>query len=326
MREHVRRTGSPETFDALFQGTISKTDKFEILCDIDVDRKRRGDGSLAPCPMCVPNKFLRGRLCWFYELQVAAVIGHCCADKETAAEAQRERTARTRRDREEDFLLDAVPRIPRNLEVIRRLRPRAAESDRLFRKFRRDAAAIQKMLRRVTKAGEELVVAEHLSQSAGSEGPAGHRGQQGGIQTRDISFGPLEGLTAVSSRFDPLSELDAIEASLERFNQGDGDEAAVEFIAKLDETSRTSCYRELLTARECYAKLIADLVDFGRFFDPDNLRRLHDWGSHAENPIQMTVEQRQYQGNRTVVFSALGRSRSALVPGAPLYDTILGWL
>jgi hypothetical protein len=65
---HVKKTGLPETFPGLHPGSIAKTERFLLLTRFEIDRRRRPAGNLAPCPMCQPNKYLRGSLIYIYPI------------------------------------------------------------------------------------------------------------------------------------------------------------------------------------------------------------------------------------------------------------------
>src|SRR5687767_14873007 len=98
VRDHTRRTQQPETFPGLHPGPLPRTAQFIKLARIEVDRMKRPALDQVPCPMCQPNKFLKGFLVYFPELEAAAVIGHCCAVKEAREAADREYAQRSRRD------------------------------------------------------------------------------------------------------------------------------------------------------------------------------------------------------------------------------------
>jgi hypothetical protein len=96
--EHIAKTGEPETISDLFQEKIHKTESFEIMRDITIDKKKRPNGNMVSCPMCGhSNQFLKGYLCWFSELQFVAIIGRDCAGHEALAEAKRNYKSKLRK-------------------------------------------------------------------------------------------------------------------------------------------------------------------------------------------------------------------------------------
>src|SRR4051812_9426174 len=136
VRAHVATTGQPETFVDLHLGPIRKDEPFHKLAQIEIPRLRRPAGDMAPCPMCQPNKFLDGWLVHFFEFRAAAIIGHCCAAAATKAEADREWAERQARDREESYLLEALPRLPDWLNTTSLARAACEEAQRFFRALR----------------------------------------------------------------------------------------------------------------------------------------------------------------------------------------------
>lgn len=138
-------TGQPELIPALEHGPIPKGSKYSVLRKVHIDRKKRPNRDLAPCPMCTKNRFLHGSLVFLYELGVSAVIGHCCADHVDIAE--REYKAWRLQHWQEDYLLAALPYVFEKIETINQLRPFAEELQRIYRKIRRDAPAFHGTLR-----------------------------------------------------------------------------------------------------------------------------------------------------------------------------------
>jgi hypothetical protein len=172
---HIRRTGQPETFPGLHRGPIAKTEPFLLLKKFEVDRRKRPGGDLAPCPMCQPNKYLRGSLIFLPDLRAVAAIGHCCADKENLAIADRKYRERIARDSEDDYLIAHIPLIPAYLSVVERVRPAAREAERIYRSFRNAGAPFQRPLRLVKKVGGLLALDEQIRVPADGTGPAEFR-------------------------------------------------------------------------------------------------------------------------------------------------------
>ncbi|MRG66113.1 hypothetical protein GH789_12585 [Rhizobium pusense] len=83
-REHIKQTGSPETFD-----NVSMVRPFDmegaILMsgDIDVPLDKREDEAMVPCPLCRPSspKFRIGRMAWFPSDKTVLFIGNACAKR-----------------------------------------------------------------------------------------------------------------------------------------------------------------------------------------------------------------------------------------------------
>src|SRR5258708_3269815 len=71
---HIRQTGQPETFPGLHPGPIAKTEPFLLLRPFEIHRRKRPKGNLAPCPMCQPNKYLRGSLIYLPDLELLLLL------------------------------------------------------------------------------------------------------------------------------------------------------------------------------------------------------------------------------------------------------------
>lgn len=212
---HIRRTGQPETFEGIHPGPLPKDSPFQKLTPFKIKATTRQDGQYAPCPMCTPDKFLSGFLIWLPELQAIAAIGHCCAGKDVLAAADREYEARTRRDREDDYLLAVLPCIPQRLSALATMEPAAKEALRLYREIRR-ADAFQALLRHEKVAhGGRLFLVEEIKGEIASMGPVGFRGRDhGSLNIREIDFGFMRGMIALTSDFNPVRELERIRKTI----------------------------------------------------------------------------------------------------------------
>jgi hypothetical protein len=223
---HIRKTGQPETFPGIHPGPIAKDEPFIKLMSFSIEGKARLQGDLAPCPMCRPNKYLHGFLIYLLRLKAVAAIGHCCADKETLAAADREFKARQTRDSEEGYLLTNIPLVPSRLRAAENVRPSANEALRVFRHFRRDGAEFRRALNFVKKQVGRLTLSEVIDGETAAYGPAGF-GRHGAAQTRDIEFGILSGIMALNADYNPVAELDRISQALRPHDRGTSEEAAL---------------------------------------------------------------------------------------------------
>jgi hypothetical protein len=289
---HLKRTGQPETFPGLYYGHIARDARFTIVRKITIDRRKRPDGDMAPCPRCgCGDKFLEGALAHFPSLQCCAVVGHCCADKTIGAEADREYQRRTAREQAEDFLLSAVPLVARKLDILCKMAPAAGEALRVYRKFRKEASKIQRHLRALNRSGGVLRVAERARDRAHFE-------------THDRVFGPLEGTTALISKYDPVRELEAIRMLLADYAGGTTAEATFNYIVSLtaDEDRRLDAHARLRAADQIWDKFSARLRDFRRFWARDNLERLDAYGAHPDSPFSFQATYELVQGRPRVTF------------------------
>jgi hypothetical protein len=264
---------------------------------------------MADCPMCTPNRFLSGALVWLPELQCCAVIGHCCADKEARDEAEREFKQRTKRDYEEEYLLRGLPLLPQKAAVLTQLRPAAEETRRLFRKLRREVPTVQKHLRDLkTRKGGHLILYEILSgaeDEMGSDyvGPSGFRGRGGSeVNSRDIEFGILAGMTAVTQDYNPVKDLDEIQRALESLGDLPTEEAVMDFICAMDERRRSAAVAILQMIDKRHARFVEKVADFTRFFTDENIARIHAYGTHTLNPFSIEAKLENVYGQRRLTI------------------------
>lgn len=304
VRDFVRKTGRPEDHPDLCYDDIAKNEPFIKLCPIDVDAKQRPEGDRVDCPMCTPNKFLSGFLCWFFEKQFCAVIGHCCADSETGAEADRRYRAETKKRHEEDYLLLALPLVLPKLHAIGLMKPSAVEALRLYRLLRK-SKAIHVTLRDIARDNGRLRLQQRLEDIKTADGPAGYR--RGNPQFREIDFGPLHGLIATLVEYNPVKELEWIERTLASLSLERGDEQeAMNFICRLDDKLRHVSYHLLMGVDDKFEKFRERLADFVSFFGSENLHRLRQWGGHEVNPTPIQVIEKKASGRRHVTISGRG--------------------
>lgn len=306
VRQHIARTGQPETLAALHQGPIRRDEPFHKLAHIKVPQEKRPNSDMAPCPMCRPDKFLDGWLVHFFELGAVAFIGHCCASHETRAEADREWAERQARDREEGYLLPTLPQLPQWLDTLDLVRPPVEEARRVFRAFRSEGATFYGALRAIRATGGRLVVTEVMRQAVAG-GPVGLRTQGSSVQTRDVDFGILAGQTAVLSDYNPVRALDEIAAKIAPHVQP-SEEAALNYIVDGGAARRAAVYTALRKAAREFAALTAGLDDFRTFFTAANLTRITEWASHPDSPVgfRARLAQPNAAGERSLTFEASG--------------------
>ena len=260
---HIRQSGQSETFPGLHPGPIAKTEPFLLLRPFEIDRRKRPEGDLAPCPMCQPNKYLRGSLIYLPDLKAIAAIGHCCADKDNIVAASREYRERTTRDVEHDYLLAHIPLIPAQLSVLQQVRPAARAAERIYRDFRRAGRPFQRPLPLVKKSGGLLALEEQMQTQAEAAGPAAFRSR---VNIQKIEFGFLRGMIALTSDYNPVRELDQIAASLRPHSYGKTDDALLDYVAMLEPPSRHAAFVQARQAGINYSKFQRRIADFCDFF------------------------------------------------------------
>ena len=282
----IATTGAPEDVAAPHPGPIAKGEPFLIVRELSIPRGRRADGRMAPCPMCQPNKFIEGRLVWFSALEALAVIGHCCADRVTRLAAEREFRAREAKARAEDYLLATLPGLPAIRAEQAALAPRVAAAHKLHREFRHSGAAFQRALRQATRNGGMLTVAEVLGPRMAG-GPAGVRTAGSTVETRDVSFGMLSGMSMVAANCRLADKFAGTVTSLAALPEIDDEDAALAWLVQLDDKTFVARERNLRSIVNGLAQVAADLEDFVRFFSVANAGRITAWGSHRDAPVPM---------------------------------------
>jgi len=325
VRAQLKEHNQPELIRELRHEAIARTEEFDILCEVSIDPSKRPEQDFAPCPMCQPNKFIRGRLCYFPRLNCCAIIGHCCADKKQRDSAEHRFREASNRNWQEDFLLEALPLIPRKLEVIAATRGKAVEALRLHKKFRKDAHRLMQLLREISKnhGGRLQVQFEVESKAAVNERVTSGRFERL-VDMND--YGVLSGLTALRANYDPVLELNDIESVLRVIEVGVESEFVMNYIIAMDVKHREWTYTVLndIDSRR-WRNFTLKLDDFCSFFDSENLVRLARWGEDSKNRNQVYVVDRMLNmGVRQVELYGAG-SRTALSPGPQLSIPIPAW-
>lgn len=304
--DHIRKTGAPETFVGLYGGKIDRDARFFILRKVLIDRHKRPNGDKAPCSRCgCDDKFLDGALAWFPDLQFCSVIGHCCAAKEHVDEAEREYKWREKRDKDESYLLENLPKLYRKAAALDALRPSAAEARRIYRQFRHEMRELHQHLREIkSRRGGQLTVAQILRDTETDSdyfGPAGFKGRgPREIESRDIELGVICGLTAVEKNYDPLKAIDEALRVIDSYEMRFTESAALNFITRMDEAKRHAAVHIVKLADRHYSNISQKLSDFWSFFSRGNIELLHIYGTHPDGPLAFEASY-QSDGERTLV-------------------------
>lgn len=308
---HVKETGEPETFKGLFRGKIPRDAEFKRLRPFSIDRVKRPNADMAPCPRCGQNdKFLHGDLAWFPKHQYCAAIGHCCAGHEALAAAEREFKWRQKRDHQESYLLAGLPLIEAKLSVVRSIRPQCAEALRVYRQFRKEAPQLHGILRQIKEQyGGHLMVTTVLRDSDDETeaddytGPAGFRGRgRHQVETRDTDLGMMTGLVALHRDFNPVKDLEYIERQLLAFGITPTEEEAVELIVNMSEKEKTAAVAFLQSADKKFAQLAARLAEFWSFFSADNIALVQRYADHRDSRIYVQARHQTANGRTVVRF------------------------
>lgn len=144
-REHIKQTGSPETFDYVTMIGPRDVDGTVLLSgEIEVPLDKREDEAMVPCPLCRPNspKFKTGRMAWFPTERTVLFIGNKCARRHMGLEYEvadkrfkKEAGARLLAD-----TLEAIQeRAPELLIFAEKMLPVAAALEKTKKQFQADA-------------------------------------------------------------------------------------------------------------------------------------------------------------------------------------------
>lgn len=308
----IGQTAAPELCDDLHKGPISNREPFQILAPVSIARGRREDGSKAPCPMCSPNKFYEGKLVYFPRLKSVAVIGHCCAASDVRQEAEAQYRREQALERAQDFLVTEVPKSASRVAELKSALPVAEEAQRVFGQMKSRAGYYVNLLRRATKGSGRLGVDEVVERRG--DGPRGLRAAGSTYDTRTIDIGEVRGRIAFATKFMPADELAAVvEVFLRYAAHDEGD--ALEKVVTMREEDRIDAESSLAGAISRFEKVLADLTEFRLFFDPENVRRINEWGSHpsAQYRISIDCRRRHRIANRVVIDLAGGPRGAGIV-------------
>jgi hypothetical protein len=288
--QELKDHAQPEKIEALYRSAIPKDVEFFIIRPITLDGKKRPEGDNAPCPMCTPNRFLSGALIYIPSMQCCAIIGHCCADKDAQAKADREYKIRHQRDHEENYLLRCLPLVAARMDVLENLKGSATEAQRIFRRFRKGVPRIHEQLRRTKHQFHghlrlsEIIRGGEDDERTDYVGPAGFRGRGStDIETREIDFGLLSGTIAVNADYNPVKELETITRQLASIDPLPTEEAALNFICEITIEQRRAAVAILEGVDWGVERFVDRLRGFEQFFTADNASILKTFGDSPHN-------------------------------------------
>ena len=287
--DHIARTGQPETHPELFRGRLDKAESFIQLKKLEIDTRRRPEGDLAPCPRChSQNKFKEGWLVYLPERGAVAVVGNECATGEAQAAAQREREVREQRVRDEDYLMDAVPQLPKWLDAAAALMTVAEPAANFARQFRSEGKEHFERLKAARANGGQLSVTQVLDRDA--NGPRGIRTAGSTYDTVEHHIGSLLGAALINPRFDPVRDLREVSEAIKPHVQADA-EAAFYYVADMEEVQRNRLAADLKAVARKGASVAAALIECRQFFSEVNVRTLAAWGEHPfqDRPVSVLL-------------------------------------
>lgn len=302
--QHVRNSGEPENFPSIAMTKPKPDSRPVFLRRFSIERKRRSDRDMAPCPICSPAspKYLHeGYLTWYPDECVIRAIGPECGDTVFGgtqyAEAKAAFDLVERERLAVEFLQKNLPKALSILVALRSLEDAAEEAERLHGQLRKDGPRIHARLRQIKSAGGAIgvsIVREKTRKrnDARSVGPRGFGKADSDYDSTEEVFGHLPDTTALLAKFEPRAELqELIYALLELPQIQSGDEAffwACDASESLDRLE--AAVGKLRGCAGGYVRLADRLDRFAEFFSVTLFAQLHRWGQHEENTFDLAAE------------------------------------
>lgn len=305
-QEHVKATGSPETFADIDNTHPTSVDGAEILCNFRVNRTRRAERDLAPCPICSPSspKFLEGCLVWYPAEAVIRAIGHECSAKIDADWHKRKQAFKAREEQEarEKFLFENLHQVP---ELTKRLSEEisiASKHRKIWAEFRKRCPAITQDLRREMASGR-LIVRRARSEAL--------EGVVKGSKYYEETVGYVIGQTAVKSNFDHHTKYLPQIKALALVGHGADPESAGLAICEMTSVEMKVVEKTIKRSRRTLEELERINSDFKSFFLPDNIKKINKWaaylpqGSRFELSVIQSSKRLQVDGDVPFEFFSL---------------------
>jgi hypothetical protein len=298
--DHVREKGEPESFLGICRTKPPRDSRPIFLRRFDIDRKKRRDGQMAPCPICSPNdpKFLHeGYLVWYPDEEVIRAIGPECGDtvfggtayaeaKETFDRAERERRA-------VGFLEKNLRKALAMVVALEAIRPAATEADRLYAELKRRAPNAQQVLRGIRAGGGVLKVSIVTERDETDEnlieGPRGFRRRDSAYDAHEEVIGNLPDTTILNANFTASKDWREIHDLLLTMPRFESEERAFLWICDQSEHLK-QLEVAVAVLQQCsmrYVKLSDRLDRFLQFFSRSLFSQLDLWGRHSENSVYM---------------------------------------
>ena len=291
--QHVLKTGEPETFPTIEVSPPSKDCQPTLLASFDVDRKKRRDGQLVPCPICSPSspKYGKGYLVWFPDDGSIRAIGTECGGNYFNGDTFTQMRDVAAKERQQ---ADAENFVEKNLRFVAELNSNytlliaaCRHVDTLHSRLRRDAPQILRKLSEVTRAGGMLKTAS--VREATQVGPAGLRTSSSRLEVSEREFGLIPDccLFRVHSGMEKKAVI--AQRRLEHLPTVPDEEAAFYWMcgtgAELKHLEEIQVWMK--QAAKDYLRLRSMVFGVSTFFDKRVFNRLNSWGQSAENDFSL---------------------------------------
>lgn len=290
-KEHVRKTGSPETYPGLYYLPVDKSWDFSIHADETITRFDK-----APCPVCWHQKQFDRKVVLIFipEKGVYAAIGSNCADKSKmkAARAEYHKTQAELRARE--TLERLLPKLPKWVEALRRAATAENEVRYSLTALMSNAAAQRNLIRRSLSIDRMLT--STVRRSGGEFASYTHGPIQGAsiltVEVHALSSSPLSDMHVTARFYVEASTTPG--RSIQEFLEAGTIVRVAAALSKIETNYRHDVRR---------------LVDFQKFNSADNVAAIDTWSQRLADEIAFRVAVKKTAGRSDLVFTTnSGRS------------------
>jgi hypothetical protein len=303
--EHVRRTAQPETSPTINRSKPRADSRPIYLRRFDVDRAKRPNGDMAPCPICSPNdpKFLNGGyLVWYPDEGVIRAIGPECGDTvfggDQYAKALVQFNLDERQRRAEDFLERNLVKVLAMHAALEAIRPAAIEAERLYQelraKMRKTGAELQRIERNdfVLSLSIYREIPEAELEVYDDDDGSGVFEEDGTKYVIDnVTFGRLPDSTILYPKFQPVKDHNEIAQLLCTLPKLMSTQEAFLWICDHERLDHLEQAGQIMRrASRLYVRLADRLDRFNAFFSRSVFAQLNAWGQHPQNSFDLAAE------------------------------------
>lgn len=310
--EHIRQTGSPETFESISTSKPENADNLRLLsAEILVPVARREGGELVPCPICSPwkPKFKIGRMAWFPSDQALRFIGNKCAATHFG-DAFREADQRWRREARLQYLSRVCPPVVEQQDELRRVVTGLLEV----------GYALQFVRQQIDKHADQFIYL--LRREGERNGGAlverrdlGVKDSQGRSIFENVTIATMRGLEFLRTDFAPADTakelkriVDDLSEPLPIWEVGSDDDRGGDILLARGVPIAGLPKRVI--------DLHAQMANAQQFLAQDNIEGIETWGQEAEQQPFVSLLFR-YRGQQLVIraLSFLGRHNATTLVG-----------
>lgn len=285
-KEHVRTTGMPESSHFISNSPTSDLDGAEILTEFQIDRKKRPNLDLAPCPICSPfsPKYLNGYLVWFPNERVTRAIGREC--RRTVSNkwdrAQRAFKIKKQNEAREKYLEAKLWRLPQLIADGESVLGVCNSHYKIWKSFRVECPAVVQGLRTHLSSGR-LTVSEKRTEKSGQ----GMKTSTGSTMYTEVFIGLASGQTVVKAKFDHHKKLAKKLETAKVFDFGSDQGEVFLKICDMNKAEQIATEKVIKETEKILSKSAGYMEDFRLFFQAENISLLNKWASHANSALKL---------------------------------------